>query len=546
VTTINKLAVLDRDRTSWRRLIILASVFCGLTLIFGLHRYYSFTATYDQGVFNQVFWNNLHGRWFQSSLSSLLSTNVIHDRQVADVAYRRLGQHFTPALLLWLPLYGLFPSPATLVVLQSVLITAGGVVLYFLARHHLPPALSLMITASYYGANAVLGPVVANFHDLGQIPLFLFSLLLAMERRIWWLFWLLASLSLLIREDTGVVLCGVGIYMIISRRFVMPGLILGGLSFSYILMVTNLIMPLFSADISRRFMMEQFGAYTQGNEASTLEVLWHVFTNPALLFYHALIESGFQKFFYVIAQSLSLLFVPLISWPSWAIAGLPLLQIFLQQDQDQAPLSVHSRYALSVVPGFFYGAILWWSQNKHQFQLRRRRLWRSAIVLSIVIGILYNPHQVFSFVLPDSFQPWVYVPLQRQWQHGGHIRHLRQQIPTDASVSATTQLIPSLSSRRGIVRLPAIRLRDDQQQVVEVSYLFADLWRMQQYQVAFRSERRRLQETLTLFDGLLSGGRYGVVDVEDGVVLLSRGVASDPQAQAAWLSLHQTLKPLPL
>jgi uncharacterized membrane protein len=189
-----------------------AAIFFVLCLLLTLHRYYSFYATYDQGIFNQLFWNGTHGRLFESSLSSALSTNVVHENQIPEVFYYRLGQHFTPALMLWLPIYSLFPSPVTLTVLQVTLITAAGGVLYALARHYLEPRLSATIVVSYYGANAVIGPTLGNFHDVCQIPLFVFSLLLAMEKRWWPLFGILATLILAVREDGGVVLFGVGVY----------------------------------------------------------------------------------------------------------------------------------------------------------------------------------------------------------------------------------------------------------------------------------------------------------------------------------------------
>lgn len=154
-------------------------------------------------------------------LSSALSTNVVHNNSFPEVSYRRLGQHFTPALLLWLPIYALFPAPATLLAIQVTLITAAGLLLYVLARVYLSGRLALMITASYYCGNAVVGPAFSNFNDLCQIPLFIFGLLLALEKRVWWLFWLLAVATLAIREDSGVVLFGVGVYMVGSRRF--PG-----------------------------------------------------------------------------------------------------------------------------------------------------------------------------------------------------------------------------------------------------------------------------------------------------------------------------------
>lgn len=132
--------------------VIGAIVFFILALFFGLNRHFTFYSSYDQGIFNQVFWNGIHGRFFQSSLSSQLSTNVVHANEIPEVYYHRSGQHFTPALLLWLPLYAIFPNPATLTVLQVSLVTAAGLVLYLLAKEYVEPKVAGMITISFYGA----------------------------------------------------------------------------------------------------------------------------------------------------------------------------------------------------------------------------------------------------------------------------------------------------------------------------------------------------------------------------------------------------------
>ena len=168
----------------WRWVIVVAAAFWLVCSGLVLHRYHNFFPTFvsfDQGIFNQVFWNSLHGQWFESSLSSTESVAVMQGG-LPEVFYRRLGQHFTPALLLWLPWYVLFPSAAGLSVLQVTLITAAGLVLYKLARHYHPPNLAMMITVSYYGAIAVISPTLANFHDICQIPLYAFGLFLAVEK----------------------------------------------------------------------------------------------------------------------------------------------------------------------------------------------------------------------------------------------------------------------------------------------------------------------------------------------------------------------------
>lgn len=522
------------------RLAIGAAIaFFVLGLGLTLHRYYSFYASFDQGIFNQVFWNNLHGRFFQSSLSSSLSTNVVHSGEIPKVFYHRLGQHFTPALLLWLPIYALFPYPATLTVLQITLVTAAGLVLYVLARQYLEPPLAAMITASFYAANAIIGPTLSNFHDVSQIPLFVFGLLLAMEKRWWGLFWVLAILILAVREDSGVVLFSVGFYLILSKRYPRIGLAVCTLSFGYMLVLTNLIMPLFSQDISRRFMIERFGQYADGQEASSLEIIWGMIRNP-----WRLVVELFSPFFgtiqYLLGQWLPLAFVPAVAPASWMIAGFPLLKLFL--GKGQSVLSLNIRYAMTVAPGLFYGAILWWSQHPKAFKPSFRRFWIVCISLSLFFSFTSSSsslNRTFYFLLPDSFDPWVHVSLIEQWHHVSQLRPLLAQIPPNASVSATTYLVPHLSSRREIIRWPALQLRNDARKVVNVDYVIADLWQLQQYQVAFDDERQLLQQSIALIDQISGNREYGIIGFKDGVILMQKAAASDPLATDAWLAFRQ-------
>ena len=527
-----------------KMLLVVAIAFFVLCLLFNLHRYYSFYASYDQGIFNQVFWNSMHGRFFQSSLSSALSTNVVHQGQVSEVYYHRLGQHFTPALLLWLPIYALFPSPIALTVLQVTLVTVAGLVLYILARQYLEPKLSAMISVSFYGANAVIGPTLANFHDICQIPLFVFSLLLAMEKRWWPLFWILAALILAVREDAGVVLFGVGFYLILSKRYPKIGLAVCTLSFAYMVALTNLIMPIFSEDISQRFMMERFGQYAEGNEASTLEILWGMISNP-----WRLVREIFTPFFatlkYLLGQWLPLAFVPAVAPASWIVAGFPLLKLF--SAKGLSVLSITIRYAMTVVPGLFYGAILWWAKRESKIEnspvlsVKFQRFWAVCICLSLFFSFTSNPNRTFYFLVPDSVKPWVYVPAHQQWQHISQMRPLLEKIPDAASVAATTYIIPHLSSRRAILRFPRMEFRNDTKEVEKVQYIIVDLWRLNRYRVAFKSDRQRLETIVPRIEELYNSGEYGITNFRDGVVLLEKGVVSNLDAVARWQDFRQEI-----
>jgi uncharacterized membrane protein len=534
---------LGQKNPSVKRVMMVAIAFFTVCLLLTLHRYYSFYASYDQGIFNQVFWNGTHGRFFQSSLSSALSTNVVHQGEFPTVDYHRLGQHFTPALLLWLPIYALFPSPVTLTVLQVTLVTAAGLVLYVLARHYLEPPLSALITVSFYGANAVIGPTLGNFHDISQLPLFLFSLLLAMEKRCWWLFWVLAILILAVREDSGIALFGVGVYMMLSKRYPIQGLVVCVLSFGYILLLTNLIMPLFSEDISERFMMERFGQYAEGNEASTLEIIWGMVSHPWRLI-QELFTPFWGTFKYLLGQWLPLAFIPAIAPVSWMVAGFPLLKLFLAK--GESVLAITIRYAMTVVPGLFYGTILWWATRQKQSDVptqvpsqKFKQFWLFCIGLSLFFTLTSNPNRTISFLIPDAVQPWVHIPLTQQWSHVGDLRPLLKQIPPDASVATTTYIIPHVSSRREVLRFPQYQLINDAGELMQVEYVLADLWQLQRYQTAFKSDRDRLREIVTLIDYLTTTGEYGMTAWKNGVILLQKGAVSTPEVMAAWTAYTQ-------
>jgi len=222
-------------------------------------------------------------------MSSDASSASLMDRQLSYQFYILLGQHLLSHFLIGMPIYALFISPLTLRVLQVALIAAAGIVLYSLARHYLSVSRSVMIVASYYGANGVIPPTLGNFYEHCQIPLFIFSLFLALEKQRWPLFGLFAVLTLGTREDAGISLFGIGAYLIVSRRYPRVGITLCALSFSYVVFITNTIMPMFSVDNSRLYLANYFRKFVKTENPSTLELLWAIISQP-----HLIIEVFFK------------------------------------------------------------------------------------------------------------------------------------------------------------------------------------------------------------------------------------------------------------
>ena len=197
--------------------LIAALVFASCCLLLQAWRSQVLLATYDQGIFQQVLWNTLHGQLFESTLSSQLSTNVIHAGELPSVDYERLGQHFTPTLLIWAPLLGLIGA-AALPIVQVGLVTSAGLLLHRLAAKLVPKRTANWITYAYFCGNALIGPTLGNFTDLCQLPLAVFALMLGLIERRSWLTLVAAGLLPLIREDTGVVLVAIGLWLLLRHR----------------------------------------------------------------------------------------------------------------------------------------------------------------------------------------------------------------------------------------------------------------------------------------------------------------------------------------
>ena len=91
------------------------------------------------------------------------------------------------------------------------------------------------------------------------------------NNRRWLPFGLLCLAILAVREDSAIALFGVGAYLLASRRHPFVGAGVCALSVGYFVLVTNVFMPIFSEDISKRFMIEEFGQYIDtSGRASTL------------------------------------------------------------------------------------------------------------------------------------------------------------------------------------------------------------------------------------------------------------------------------------
>jgi hypothetical protein len=236
------------------------------------------------------------------------------------------------------------------------------------------------------------------------------------------------------------------------------------------------------------------------------------------------------------------MFVPFASLAAWTIAGVPLFKLLIAQ--GDSVLVINIRYAMTIVPGLFYGAILWWSSHQDQFKRRGvRRFWVGCVTLSLLFTVTSNPNRTLYFLIPDSFDPRVHVGLVEQWRHARAVHGVIDRVPNEASVAATTYIIPHLSSRREILRFPQYQLLTDRGIVEPTEFIALDIAQLVTYAPAFTVDRERLQTIVPFVDRLLETGEYGAIAFDDGAVLLKRATASDPAVLSAWVGYREAIAP---
>ncbi|MEM9504044.1 MAG: hypothetical protein AAGA01_08815, partial [Cyanobacteria bacterium P01_E01_bin.43] len=58
--------------------------------------------------------------------------------------------------------------------------------------------------------------------------------------------------------------------------------------------------------------------------------------------------------------------------------------------------------------------------------------------------------------------------------------------------------------------------------------------RLRRYQVAFGRDRDRFETFIPAVNNWIDSGEYGLIRADNGVILLQRGVTSDPAATTDW------------
>jgi uncharacterized membrane protein len=171
-----------------------------------LNTYFGFDMyTWDYGVEHQVIHNTAYGRIMQSSYE----------------VDNYLGDHFSPIVILFAPIYRIFPVGFTPLIFQNICMVASLVAIYLIAKKRLnSDLLASFITVLFSIYPAVQGAIFFHYHPgTLAMPFFIWEIWALIEKERFRLGFALLAVASLAREEFGFSVGMVGLYyFLISRK----------------------------------------------------------------------------------------------------------------------------------------------------------------------------------------------------------------------------------------------------------------------------------------------------------------------------------------
>jgi uncharacterized membrane protein len=394
------------------------------------HRAFN-TGRFDLGNMVQAVWSTAHG-------DPLEVTSLTGEQFV------RLGAHFDPILVLFTPLWVVWPSPSLLVVTQAFVVALGALPVFWLGRAHLGSERAAVgFALAYLLLPAVQWMTLSEFHPVAlATPLLLFAFwYLDQERFV--PFTLFAVLAVATKEHVGLALAGMGVWYLVSRRRALPGaaVIVAGVAVTAL--AVGLVIPHFSPSGTSSF----YGRYDEvgGSPGGILET---AVTDPGAIA-GAVTERRDAE--YLAELVLPLAGLALLA-PLALLVALPELGLNLLSATD-TQTSIHFHYSATVIAGLVAASVL----GAARLERRRPGLAAPLALLAVVAALVSN------YVLGGSPAWRAFPGAEKLGTHAADVaEHDRvaadalRLVPDKAVVSASNWLGGHLSERRRVLSFPLL------------------------------------------------------------------------------------------
>ncbi|HLH62715.1 MAG TPA: DUF2079 domain-containing protein [Ktedonobacteraceae bacterium] len=503
---------------------LLAVAFSAFFIAFLTSRHNAYlTGAEDMGIMDQAVWGILHGQPLHMTICNIVSdTNCYSSAGVS-----RFAIHFEPILFPISLLYIFWPGPNTLVIFQTLVVASGAFPAFWLARLRLRSNLAAVPFALVY----LLYPAqqqatIFEFHAVAlTAALLLFALYFMYTRKTVWLF-VFAILTMACKEELPAVIALLGLWMILFQQRWRAGLGLVVLAFGWLGM--TLLSYHFFSPTGHPLLVSRYSYLG----SSPVQIVLHVLRHPISMFKQHVWEIRHRAYLELLLAPAG--YLPLLA-PWVLVLAVPSLALNLFSSDPNQYVGVF-QYSAEIVPILIFATIeaivfiIWlvqWYINYVQ-EMRpkiqapetvvarinptpswRLSRWLHPVLLSVLI--------IFALVSVVS-QDFTYgsLPFSQgfKWpqitDHDKLAQRLINMIPSSASVSAQSNLVPHISERSHIYMFP---YQDN-----AADYIFLD--------VTNNTYPLYSDQYNTDVNNILLGGNYGVVAAQDGYLLLKRGLPS--------------------
>jgi uncharacterized membrane protein len=387
-----------------------------------------FTGRFDLGNMVQAVWSTAHGH-------PLRMTNL-HGDQIS-----RLAAHVDPILVLFTPLWWLWPSPNMLVVVQALALALGAVPVYLLARKQLASSRAGVGFGLAYLLYPATGWLTLNeFHPVAlATPLLLFAFWYLDEDRLL-PFAACAVAASLCKEEIALVVAGFGIWYALARRRRLAGALIAAGGGAWAAIAIGIVIPHYNTGAESAF----YGRYSEvgGSAGGILDTL---FTDPLRIAEAAFSSRDLRYLLHLAAPLAALcLLSPLV-----LIAALPELAINLLS-ATTTQTSIHFHYTAGLIPPLVIAAVF-----------GAKRIGRRAVPVATIVVLAAIGGNYWLGPIPG----WRHVPGGQQFQataarvsdHDRIATRALKLIPPEAVVSATNTLGGHLSERRRVLSFPFLQ-----------------------------------------------------------------------------------------
>ena len=323
------------------RALLTSSLF--VAIIWGtasLKRYFTVQEhSMDLTIFTNTMWNFVHGRGYISSLKNGMSL---------------FTDHQSPTFLLLAPFFYFFPSAVTLLVIQSIYLSATGILTYKLSTQYLEKGHwgRAVIPILYWSYIPIRNACNFDFHpETMLLPAFLLSIISFQSKdvstRLLGIIPFICALGA--KESAGPIAVGLGLAWLlgagpsISRTFtikIAPLIILAGF-FTFYLDVS--VVP------------KMFGVpYSYGSQYSYLgnnpsQIIVNALENPSIIIGKVFRNSCLRFLFWTLAP---LGFLPLFNWRAIIAVFPAYAMLFLGESDGRIHINYH--YGIEPAVGLFF------------------------------------------------------------------------------------------------------------------------------------------------------------------------------------------------